>query len=286
MSKNIKLFIRKAYEKVYKRRVDILRPKALRIVNDPKVIVALTTFPERFNVVHLAIKSILLQTVRPDKVICYLGCDCTPSMLTAEMKNLMQYGVEYRFVENNIKPHKKYFYAMQEYPDATIITIDDDVLYDRNTIKSLIDCSKKHVGCVCARRIHRIKIDKQKQSFLKYSDWDYEYIPKHDEESMLYFATGIGGVLYPARCLHKDAFCLGTLQEKCLNADDIWLKIMEIRNGTKVAWAKCIYPHPIVLENSQATCLNVENVNKGLNDQYWDELIKDYKISVAQMLDF
>lgn len=265
---------------MYKWRVTLCHPHKLSGEIEPSVVVSLTTFPKRFSVVHLAIKSILLQTKRPDRVICYLGSDCSPEILTDKMKALEQYGVEYRFVEDNIKPHKKYFYAMQKYPNATIITIDDDVLYDRKTIESLLACLERHPNCVCARRIHRIKIDRNSKQFLRYSDWDYEYIPKNEDESILYFATGIGGVLYPAHCLHEDAFNIENVKAKCLNADDIWLKIMELRKGTKVAWAKCFYPHPVVIEDSQEVCLNEENVSAGWNDKYWDDLVNEYKISI------
>lgn len=279
------LFKRKVYEKFYKWRVQRLRPKTIKKLENPNLIVSLTTFPKRFSVVHIAIRGILLQSVLPDRLICYLGSDCTPDVLTEEMKELEQYGVEYRFVEGNLKPHKKYLYAVQEFPDATIITIDDDVIYDRKMIESLVICSKKHPQCICARRVHKIKVDYKNRKFMKYCDWEYEYIPESDEESMTFFPTGVGGVLYPPHSLHMDAFNVEKIKEQCLNADDIWLKIMSIRNHTNVVAVKCYYPHPVIVDDSQEFALNSQNVSFGANDKYWDSLVKYYNIDIDDVMD-
>ena len=40
-----------------------------------KDIVSLTSYPKRFRYLHLTVKSLLLQTVKPDKIILYLGDD-------------------------------------------------------------------------------------------------------------------------------------------------------------------------------------------------------------------
>ena len=40
-----------------------------------KIIVSLTSYPKRFRYLHLTVKSLLLQTVKPDKIILYLGDD-------------------------------------------------------------------------------------------------------------------------------------------------------------------------------------------------------------------
>ena len=37
-------------------------------------------------------------------------------------------GLTIRFCED-LKAHKKYYYAFKEYPDDIVITVDDDVIY-------------------------------------------------------------------------------------------------------------------------------------------------------------
>ena len=46
--------------------------------------------------------------------------------------------VEVIVVEENLRPHLKYYYAMQKYPDDIIITIDDDNIYEKDCIAKLM----------------------------------------------------------------------------------------------------------------------------------------------------
>ena len=46
---------------------------------------------------------------------------------------------------------------MKEYSKDAIITIDDDILYDKNFVKDLYLCHKKFPKCVCSRRVHCMK---------------------------------------------------------------------------------------------------------------------------------
>ena len=60
----------------------------------------------------------VMEQFKPDRIIVWLGSDTKESDLTKGMLSLKEYGVEYRFdKELNLKPHKKYIYAIQEFPD-------------------------------------------------------------------------------------------------------------------------------------------------------------------------
>jgi len=91
-----------------------------------KIIVSLASYPARFEQIHIAVKSIMLQSMKPDRIIVWLGEDVERGGLTRKMLELEQYGIEYRHVRD-LKAHKKYIYAMQEFPDDVVITIDDDL---------------------------------------------------------------------------------------------------------------------------------------------------------------
>lgn len=247
---------------------------------EEEVIISLTSFPPRLKVLSLTLKSLLIQSVKPSKIIVWFGDDTEKKMLSDELLELEKYGIEYEFTNENIKPHKKYFYVMQQYPESLIITVDDDVIYDENMVKSLIKCHKKYPQDICARRIHKIEFSENKKNIKPYNSWTHEYKPKINEAKLEYFATGVGGVLYPPHSLPDIAFCKDEIEKYCLNADDIWLKIMEIINGTKVVWANCKYPHPITIDNSQLTRLNMENVENGQNDNYINSLLTRYQIDI------
>ncbi|MGN0470459.1 MAG: glycosyltransferase [Acutalibacteraceae bacterium] len=238
-----------------------------------RVVVSLTSFQPRFKNIHLCLKSLLLQSYKPDRIVVWFGNDVTEDMLTQEMRELEQYGVEYRFDnKENLMPHKKYYYAMQEEPEAIIITVDDDAVYAKNTIESLMNSHNKFPDAVCARRVHKIKRNDDGK-IASYSFWEKEYRGEK-RPSFDLIAVGVGGVLYPPHCLYKEAFDKDKIKKLCLRADDIWLKYMEMLNGTKVVWARCFLPHPPSLEGIDS--LNEENVLNGKNDECLKKLEETY----------
>ena len=228
----------------------------------PKILVSLTSIKPRFEKLPIMLKSILFQSVKPDKIIVWL--DVTPEMLTPEMRNLEKYGVEYRYKVENLKPHKKYFFALQEFSDYLVITVDDDLVYPPDLIESLYKTWKKHPDCVCARRVHKI-IFNDDGLIKPYNEWQFECTSEKNPSDEL-FATGVGGVLYPPHIFDKEVFDEEKIKTICLEADDVWLKWHELRLGVKVVWAKNNMIHPPVIDGSQKITLSAENVQNNKND--------------------
>lgn len=229
-----------------------------------KIIVSMTSYPPRFPYLGLCLKSLLLQSVKPDHIILWL--DCRADEVTQEMRSYEQYGITIRFVKGDLKPHKKYFFAMQEFPDDIIITVDDDVIYPVDTIESLI---KKHVeypGCVCARRVHKVTLTSD-GTIRPYSEW-IDKCRCIREPSFMLVPTGVGGVLYPPHCLDNRVFDISAITRHCLMADDIWLKAMELLKGTKVVWVPNTILTPPYTEGSQESSLYLSNVHENRNDIY------------------
>lgn len=242
------------------------------------IIVSLTSYPGRFAHIHTTLKSIMLQTVKPDKIIVWLDEDVGRGRLTPRMLELEQYGIEYRAMPGDLKPHKKYFHVMQEYPDAIIITVDDDLIYAKDVIESLLKTHERYPNAVCARRVHKIT-RKPNGEIAPYNDWIGEYCGC-DTPSHALVATGVGGVLYPPHCLYEKAFDEKLIMELSLKADDIWLKFMELLNGTYVVWAPCKIPMPDLVEKEQATSLKSENVTQNKNDVYFSNLQNYFQVQV------
>jgi len=239
-------------------------PRELKL--ERQVIVSLTSYPARFKDIHLCLQSILNQTVKVDHIIVWFGSDVNEGLLTNEMKMLEQFGVEYRYdTDKNLKPHKKYFYAMQEYPNDIVITVDDDVVYPRGMVARLIKEHIKYPNAICAGRVHRIIFDKN-GSILPYSSWMHED-DLIKEPSFRLTPIGIGGVLYPPGCLDERVFCLEGI-EKCINADDLWLKCAAVSKGTKTVRAGFASRFLREIEDSQKTALRDTNVNQNKNDEY------------------
>lgn len=253
--------------------------------NKNGVIVSLTSFPARINTVHYTIKSLLLQSYRPDKIILWLAKEEFSSIneLPKNLTDLLGSDFEIRWCDN-LKPHKKYIYTMLENPESIIITVDDDGYYRKNLVKDLISSYKKYPTSISCTRAHYMKFDSNGE-ILPYNEWIYEvkniYTP-----SKFIFATGVGGVLYPPNSLDKRVFNTQLIKELCLNADDIWLKAMQILNNKSVVTipsSKCKYV--VGRLNSEKVCLYKNNVIDNQNDKYIRNVFSRFNIKYENFLE-
>lgn len=140
----------------------------------PAIIISLTSFKPRLDMLHFALRSLFLQTHMPDRIILYFGDDVKEKDLTNETLKLKQYGLEIEFRQDDLKSHKKYYYAMTENPDAIIVTVDDDFIYPSNMLESLVKLHEDSPDCIITVRAHRIKFDHEGE-ILPYMQWDWEY---------------------------------------------------------------------------------------------------------------
>lgn len=245
-----------------------------------KVIVSLTSFPPRFVGIHLTLKSLLLQSEKPDKVIVYLGSDSSRDQFTQKMLDLEKYGVEYHIDSSrNLKSHKKYFYAMQEFENDVIVTADDDVYYPANWLSSLLKSYKKFPNAVSARRVHLMK--KNGDELAYYNLWE-DQCRRVKKPNFSLIATGCSGILYPPHCLKPVAFDEATFQKLCFDADDIWLKCMEVLNDVPVVWVKNWEVDPPDVSASNKNSLSSLNVDYRKNDTYLHNVMNHFNISVEK----
>lgn len=244
---------------------------------DEMVIVSLTTFPGRFNQLFLCLKSLVIQSFKPDKIIVYLGSDTNRDLLTKEMRDFEQYGIEYRFdEEKNLMPHKKYYYAMQEYPDSVIVTADDDIIYPIGWLESLYNSYKQYPNAISARRVHLMK--KDNNDIAPYDSWE-DQCRRIRRPSMSLIATGNSGVLYPPHCFGKEAFDIEAIENLCLRADDIWLKCLEVKYSIPVVWVKNWEVSLQDIDSESNEKLSDENVFTGTNDGVLEKVLDYLRIS-------
>ena len=236
----------------------------------PRIIVSMTTFPARINLVHIPLSEILTQTIRADKVILWLAETQFPKReldLPKSLLDLCNYGLTIKWVNEDIKAHKKYFYAIQEYPNDIVVTVDDDLHYSRFMLERLLDSYKKNPFAVSASRVHLMLGKKVANSYeLKpYKEWKHEYEKWVNEPSMQLFPTCGAGTLFPPYSLRKETFDIEKIKNECLEADDVWLKLNMVMSGTSVVLAD-IRQKLRYVENSQDVALWKSNVIEGGND--------------------
>jgi hypothetical protein len=249
-----------------------------------QLVVSLTTFPVRINNVWLVIESLLSQTRKPDKILLWLykgefsGENCIPKSL----RNLKNRGLEIRFCEENLMPHKKYFYTMQEFPDSTIITVDDDMIYPPNLIEKLLLANSKYSKEIICSITRRINVQNGKIG--PYLTWEYEFSNSLPSKKIL--IMGGGGTLFPPKSLHKDLFNIEVLKEKALQADDLWLKVMSTKAGTKVVSIAGEFPtFPIPIITKRDIKLMYSNIKEGKNDDIFKDLMKYFYLNATDFED-
>ena len=167
--------------------------------NHKPIIVSVTSHPARIREVVLAIRTVYRQTRQPDKVILWLGEEKFPNRyedLPEELLRLVsEKGLEIRWCED-IGPHTKYFYAFQEYPDALVITIDDDILYPPDRIENLYQCYLRFPKAVSAGRADFVPIS-EFEEMPPVTTWPEEVDAWVLQPSMQLYAMGVNCVLYP-----------------------------------------------------------------------------------------
>lgn len=240
-----------------------------------KIIVSFTSYPPRINGVHQVVESLQRQTVQADEIVLYLSMDEFPDMdvaLPEELKGMIgQKGFRVVWVRGNLKSHKKYYYALQEYKDAVVITVDDDKIYARTMIEDLIKSYKRFPDAVSARVV-RLML-KEAEKLEPYCRWEngkyieeYADMPRRD-----LCAIGIGGICYPTTLVDEGWFreeLITGVAEKC---DDLWLNYNEIINNVPVVYAKPSQKD-ITIENSQIYSLAANNLYGDGNDRCIERL--------------
>ena len=239
------------------------------------ITVSLTSYPARIAAVHLAVRSLLHQTMKADRVILWLAHEQFPrgeEELPKELTALVGEGLTISWCED-LGPHKKYFYAMQQYPEDIIITADDDMEYQPELIETLYRCYRAFPYAVCCMRAHGIRFGADK-SIAPYSQWERDstrvYIP-----SMSLMATGVGGVLYPPHCMANELFNREQLMSLCPSADDLWLKVMQVMSLTPTVIAGSM-PEDSQIAGTQDTALWRSNDKKNGNDRQLNAILSVY----------
>ncbi|SFC98485.1 hypothetical protein [Butyrivibrio sp. YAB3001] len=194
-----------------------------------EIIVSLTTFPARVGTVNETIKSLLLQSIKPDRVILWLAATQFPDSeksLPIKLLSLKKYGLEIKWCED-IRSYKKLIPSLREFPNSIIVTADDDVYYSHNWLRTLYNAYLSDPNVLWAHRITKFIIEDKK----------YKSIPEGNNlwnnPTFLHKLTGVGGCLYAPGMLYKDVTDANLFTNICPTNDDIWFWLMAVLNGTK-----------------------------------------------------
>ena len=229
----------------------------------PFLIVSFTSFPKRIHLVPRVLQSLYSQTLQPDKILLYLAEEQFPNKeadLPDELLKDAKAGkFELRWCDD-LGSHKKYFYAMQEFPNDIFILVDDDCIYHPDTIKSLYELHLENPTCIVTFITKMIMFD-QNGKVKPYKDW--LLIPTPSFPSMRLIGMGGNGILYPPHSLSQNVFDKKAILEHCnykgvICGDDLWLKMHSILVGTKTVTSKnTTYHEPEIIDSSNTIIGNL-----------------------------
>jgi len=244
---------------------------------DTKTLVSFTSYPARIQDVWIVVECLFRQNYKADKIVLWLSRDEFQGIkLPEKLMSQCDRGLEIVYVDDNLRSHKKYYYAVEKYVDWVIITVDDDVYYHKNVLSTLIDAHFKYPNLIIANRAHEITFEKDTGFVMPYRDWNHNI--KRDFSSFLLVPTGVGGVLYPPKSLSKDILNPDIFKSICLYADDLWLKMGSLKTKTKVYSTPFYKQEFISVGNTQKTNLVTRNSLNGENDIQFKNLLEYFKL--------
>jgi hypothetical protein len=226
---------------------------ALRHDLPGKLIVSLTSYPPRFTTLDLTIKSLLDQSIKPDKVVLWVA-DGDADKLHASVRGLQNDLFEIRTCED-LRSFKKIVPALIEYANTFIVIADDDVFYPDNWLRRLTDAFDRNDPTIVYHRGHRLNYLPDGR-LAPYKSWRRNVT---DEASLLpgtdVMPTGVGGVLYPPGALPPQTTDLALIRRLSETCDDSWLYFMWRQAGWSAKRAPGTMPDPIEWPQTQDQAL-------------------------------
>ena len=84
-----------------------------------RLIVSLTSIPSRIDDLWLVIETLFRQSYKPDEIILWLSKDQFEfAVLPVKLLKQQRRGLQIKFVDGDLKSHKKYIYAIETFPSS------------------------------------------------------------------------------------------------------------------------------------------------------------------------
>lgn len=194
------------------------------------LVVTLTSYPPRFGDLGKTLRSLLDQQVAADRVEVWIAHD-DAKRLPPDIRALENHGLVIRHCRD-IRSYKKLIPALEEDSGNFYVTADDDVHYPPDWLRNLVAASKRNPKTVIGSRTHMAH-RRPDGSLAPYAEWQMatDRTVSVGTDQML-FPTGVGGILYPPDCFHKEVLDEGAFMELCPRGDDIWFFWMARSAGT------------------------------------------------------
>lgn len=237
------------------------------------VVVSLTTIASRIKVVHITIRSILVQDVMPKKVVLWLHEDFK-GKLPKSLRKIEGELFEVKFTSDDFS-HLKLLHSLETYPEDNIVTIDDDMIYPPNFLRLLYESHLKYPKDIISNHTRKISYD-DSGKLLAYVEWPHIKLQPENARNLM--LLGVFGVLYPPHALDRRVSDLALLTELAPKADDLWFTAMAILANTTIRLPIQRPENPVLILGTQKISLKRTNKTKDLNRVQWENLSKHFDI--------
>jgi hypothetical protein len=192
-------------------------------------VVSVTSYGARLQSVHLTLESIAAGSILPSRLILWVDTAEALANPSAGLKKLANRGLEIRLSEN-YGPHTKYYPYLLSMDSFRIplATADDDQIYSRWWLEGLARSHDKYPEAVNCYRAHAMRLSGG--VIAPYRSWEPCMSTR---PSLLHFATGVSGVIYPPSFLRHLKDAGSSFLYVCPKADDTWLHANALRAGIK-----------------------------------------------------
>lgn len=205
-------------------------PKKNTTSESSNYIISLTSYYKRFNTLHLVIESLLQQSIPPKQIILWLSQQDIDKNngIPKKITSLVSRGLIIKIKEENIKSYKKLSYISESIDSdvSHILTADDDIFYPHYWALDLITTSVDK-ECIACFRGHNFTILNDEYSYTKAMKNNLS----EDVPSYNLIPTGCSGIAYPRDAISSMVASRSLFEHLCPDTDDIWYKMMTLKNG-------------------------------------------------------
>lgn len=246
------------------------------------VIVSLTSYGKRVtDAAPYSIYSLFQQSELPNRIVLFLDeKKWNDGNIPSLLKRLQESGLEIVYGED-VRSYTKLLPALKLFPDNPIITVDDDLYYDKEVV-ALLKREYDHSDKKTPLALHGNIAVRRNGKYVPYSEWpDCAY----GDETCDYSLYGVHGAIYPPHIFDEEVFNKDVFLKLAPYADDIWFWIQEKRLGIKTKVVLSFNSRRNVSVNrieemdfSQTGTLFFQNVVSGRNDEQLEKLLNHYRM--------
>ena len=248
---------------------ELLEPQAHAL----DLTVSLTSIPSRLHVLPLTVRSLLSQS-RPAKKIRLWLHHSLELTLPEALTELRSEVFEIHFVGLTCS-HRKLIHNWTAFPQDTVVTCDDDLMYAPDWLAQLHAQHLQQPGAIVANECRQISRN-EAGDLLPYKQWPRLAYGASSERPLL--PIGYAGVLYPPGTLDERVTDVDLFMRLAPKADDLWFRAMAHLKATPVAHTNRPYPKAQPIVGSQRVSLLKTNVRQDGNRLQWQALCDHFGI--------